>query len=139
MDFESVILENLDDELMSLRFAEVKKQPKSNTWIKIKRHYYKFDTFTRWNNATRADYYDFAIIYPIDAVLRGDFSNDRVEELFEEYNIRKIFLITWTDTLPHELSTIHNNVDRVIVYDAQEDNPEYHERMKKAFSGSIFD
>lgn len=42
--------------------------------------------------------------------------------------IGKIFIVTWTD-IRHDYDWLKPYVDRAIIFDAEEENPEYHQRV----------
>jgi hypothetical protein len=106
-------------------FAGVKKTPKSGEQIKIGNNYYTFDSFnkTTWNRS--GNDFDFAILYPIDAVVRDN--NDEVIEDLLDKNIGKLFLVSWTDNKDN--ASILKHFNRHIIYDAEEENPAYHQRV----------
>ena len=90
---------------------------------------YEADTFTNcssWYKSSRA--FDFAIFYPIDAIARGDVSIKCIDNLFSSKDVGKIFLVSWTDR-NYDYSIFDKYVDRECVYDAEEEDAEYHKRV----------
>lgn len=81
-----------------------------------------------WNNTNRD--LDFAIIYPMDSFCEKDSkAKDRlIKDILEERNIRKVFIVSWTDTR-HEYDWLNGVVDRKVIYDAEEDDIDYHNRV----------
>jgi hypothetical protein len=68
---------------------------------------------------------DIAIVYPIDS-LKYDEGDECVHDLLRR-GAKKIFLVSWTDnkdfSWTNQFSPVH------VVYDAEEEDPEYHKRM----------
>lgn len=68
---------------------------------------------------------DIAVLYPIDS-----YSPDTGSRSVQDVRMRgckKILLVTWTDN--RDFSWADNYSPRHVVYDAKEENPEYHEKM----------
>ncbi|WP_431785806.1 hypothetical protein [Paenibacillus lactis] len=91
-----------------------------------------FDSFTKtsWNNTRKS--YDFAVLYPVDALMRNDkLYNDLLTDLYDRRNINKIFLVSWTDWQEYDYKKLLSQgfVSRQVVFDALEENPEYHNRV----------
>ncbi|WP_062353383.1 hypothetical protein [Bacillus kwashiorkori] len=70
---------------------------------------------------------DIAVVYPFDSVTKNNSKKRIMDDLFTYRDIQKIFLVSWTDT--HDFSWAEEYIDRKIVFDAEEEDPEYHERM----------
>lgn len=109
----------------------IKKTPKSGERFRIGRNIYEVDSFN-----TKSTWYktsnkcDFAIIYPLDAITRQDVSLQCIDDLFNFKDIGKIFLVSWTDR-SDEYSLFNKYVDRKSIYDAEEEDIEYHKRVLK--------
>ncbi|WML26149.1 hypothetical protein [Neobacillus sp. OS1-33] len=74
---------------------------------------------TTWNNNPYN--IDYAVLYPLDSV--GKSSSQK--EIMDDFNIRhvkKIFLVSWTDT--HDFSWANKYIDCHVVYDVEEEDPE---------------
>ncbi|QEL68860.1 MULTISPECIES: hypothetical protein [Bacillus cereus group] len=75
---------------------------------------------------------DFAIVYPMDSFC--DKKNEAKEELMRDIlewkNIKKVFIVSWTD-VRWNYEWLKPYVDRSIVFDAEEENPEYHKNVLK--------
>ncbi len=109
-------------------FAGLTKPPKSGQEIKIGHNYYTFDSLNRstWNKTGYE--YNFAILYPVDPVIRSNIP-DVIDDLLIRKNIGKIFLVSWTDRNEYKYSNFSTYYNRHIVYDAEEDDLEYHKRV----------
>ena len=105
-----------------------RKSIKSGERVKIGNNFYEFDSF----NARKTWYetnstYDFAIIYPIDAMLREN-KFDAIDNLYNR-NIKKIFLVSWTDHKYYNYDLISKYYEKQSVYDAAEEDIDYHNRV----------
>lgn len=79
-----------------------------------------------WNKTPH--HVDYAILYPIDSVCRMKNKDRVISDLLKRVE-KKIFFVSWTDV--HDYSWLDPNVDRKVVYDAEEEDPAYHERVIK--------
>lgn len=107
----------------------IKKVPSVGEKIKVGNNIYEVDSFNNsgtWNKTSRN--FHFAIVYPIDAITRKDVSIDAIKDLFERKTIDKIFLVSWTDR-SDDYTLYKDYIDRHIVFDAEEENLEYHHRV----------
>lgn len=107
----------------------IKKAPKAGEKIKVGNNIYEIDSFNNsgtWNKTSLN--FHAAIVYPIDAITRNNASLEGIKDLFEDKNIEKIFLVSWTDR-DDDYSLYKDYVDRHIVFDAEEENLEYHNRV----------
>ena len=125
--FRSSSMHNLLDRNFLGRF--ISKQPKIGQKYKIDNNIYDSDTFLNSSSwyKTSSDF-DYAIFYPIDAIARKSVNMKCIEDMFEDKNISKIFLISWTDN-NYDYSIFDKYIDRRVVYDAEEEDPEYHKRV----------
>lgn len=128
--FRSNAMQNLTDDCFLGEF--IKKKPKVGERFRIEKNIYEADSFNNkssWYKTSRQ--FDAAIIYPIDAIARGDVSIDCVKDLFENKTVSKIFLVSWTDA-GYDYSIFEQYVERHAIYDAEEEDLEYHKRVLKA-------
>lgn len=97
------------------------------------KHHIYFDSFnkTSWKNTSYE--YDLAIVYPIDSILRNNNKKEVLQDLFDVRDINKIFLISWTDNPAYDFRTLSDYYDRHAVYDAEEEDPDYHKRVLNRF------
>lgn len=109
-------------------FAGVKKTPKSGERIKVSNNYYTFDSLNKTTWSRSGNKFDFAILYPLDSAMRGDI-NTVIEDLINNKVAGKLFLISWTDNKSYDYTTISKYFDRHVIYDAEEEEPAYHQRM----------
>ncbi|QIK86633.1 hypothetical protein G7061_08425 [Erysipelothrix sp. HDW6B] len=110
-------------------FAGINKQPKSNQWYKVGNNYYMFDSFNNSRtNASRSNQFDFAIVYPIDAMIREKKYN-RMYDLDSQYNLKKIFYVSWTDRSSYVYNDINDLYQNHLIYDVEQEDPEYHKRV----------
>jgi len=120
-------MQNLLDREFLGRF--ISKQPKMGQPFRIKNNIYEADTFTNsssWHKTSRE--FDYAIFYPIDAIARRDVNIKCIDNLFSKKDIGKIFLVSWTD-INYDYSIFDDYVDRRCIYDAEEEDIEYHNRV----------
>lgn len=73
------------------------------------------------------------IFYPIDSVARGDVNIKCIDNLFADKEIGKVFLVSWTD-MNYDYSIFDKYVNRKCVYDAEEEDAEYHKRVLEIIS-----
>ncbi|MFB6367898.1 hypothetical protein ACFCP7_28505 [Paenibacillus elgii] len=85
-------------------------------------HTLYFDSIknTSWNNTEME--YDFAILYPLDNVLKSKQRIEILNDLFETRNINKLFLVSWTDDLSYDYSELKDYYDQHTVFDELEEN-----------------
>lgn len=69
---------------------------------------------------------DYGIIYPIDSVCNNN-KKTRIIDDIKHRVTRKLFLESWTDN--YDYSWLNDIVDRHVVYNVEEEDPEYHQRM----------
>ena len=116
-----------------LGWAGVKKQPKAGEKIKIGKNFYQFDSFNNEGTWYKTDHkVDIAIIYPIDAMFRNN-NFKAIKDLFEFKNIDKIIMCSWTDKADYDYSLLSEYYNTYIIYDALEEDPEYHKRVLEHF------
>lgn len=84
-----------------------------------------------WNSSPRN--VDVAMVYPIDS-LDYEVGDNCVQDLMRARNAKKIFLVSWTDDIDFGWTNQFSPVG--IVFDAEEENPEYHKRMIDALASS---
>lgn len=108
-------------------FLGLTKQPKIGESVKFHKNTYEFSNF---NLISRAHHqHDFAIVYPIDALVRQ--KDTKVFEELQRMRIGKIFYITWTDIKTYDFSILDAYIQRRAYYDIEEENPEVHKRVLK--------
>jgi len=74
--------------------------------------------------------YDFAVLYPVDSVLKVKNKQDILEDLCIDRRIGKIFIVSWTDHDCDDYSCFSKYIiDEHVVFDAEEENPAYHARV----------
>ena len=105
--------------------------PKTGKPIDVQGGYTLFaDTInpTTWRSSPRS--IDVAIVYPLDS-LKFDAGGKCVQDLVHR-RAKKIFIISWTDNKDFSWTDYFNPVH--VIYDAEEEDPEYHKRMVRHFS-----
>jgi len=133
--FRSSTMQNLLERKFLGRF--ISKQPKIGQAFIIENSIYEADTFTNsssWYKSSRE--FDYAIFYPIDSVARGDTNIKCINNLFEGKKIEKVFLVSWTDR-NYDYSVFDKYVNRKCVYDAEEEDAEYHKRVLDTISSLV--
>jgi hypothetical protein len=129
---------NALDNIINDDFTPLKRKPKAGDFVRLENNYYCFDSsFNKgtWHN-TIGDF-DFALMYPIDALV----DSNRVEpiaELTQFRNIPKVFYCTWTDRQSHDLSILTPYCSKHVIYDSEEEDPEYHKRVLANFYGTDY-
>lgn len=69
---------------------------------------------------------DHGILYPVDSVCNSNGKERIITDICQRVS-GKLFLVSWTDNTDYQwLSEI---VERYVVYDVEEEDPEYHQRM----------
>jgi len=61
--------------------------------------------------------YDFAILYPLDNVLKSKQRDEILDDLFETRTINKLFLVSWADNLSSDYSELKDYYDQHVVFD----------------------
>ena len=106
-----------------------RKKIKSGEKVKIGKNFYEFDTFNTTNTWSRTSTnFDFAIVYPIDSMIREN-KLDGIDNLYTNKEIKKIFLVSWTDSISYDYEKISKYYNEHIIYDAEEEDIEYHKRV----------
>lgn len=54
--------------------------------------------------------------------------DELLEDLLTRKHIEKIFIVTWTD-IRHDYDLLADYVDRTVIYDAEEEDAAYHQRV----------
>jgi len=110
-------------------FIGIPCQPRPGQHVRINGNIYEFDAFTPKNTwYATAKQFDFAIVYPIDGMC-SDSKYGPIEYLTEYKKIGKMLLCSWTDRLDYDYSELRAFYSRHVVYDAEEEDPEYHDRV----------
>lgn len=110
------------------------KTKKSGELFELYNNYYAVDSYKRRDTWYKSnDNYDFAIVFSIDAILQNSVDIECIQELFERESIKKIFLISWTDHFDDNYSKLDKYLDAKTFYDVEEENIEYHNRVKEAY------
>ncbi|MDE8275958.1 hypothetical protein PT159_08490 [Erysipelothrix rhusiopathiae] len=99
-----------------LGFTGIKKKPKGNTFFKIGNNNYMVDSFlSKGSKSDSFVNFDFVIVYPIDGMLRES-KFDRIEELYKDYDVGKVFLVTCSDSWLNKCGNIEHIVDQHLSY-----------------------
>ena len=98
-------------------FFNESKDFKTGIGYKLGIHTLYFDTIkkTNWNNTEME--YDFAILYPLDNVLKSKQRDEILDDLFETRTINKLFLVSWADNLSSDYSELKDYYDQHVVFD----------------------
>ncbi|MDW8781987.1 hypothetical protein [Bacillus cereus] len=73
-----------------------------------------------WNKTPQD--FDYAILYPIDAINKDTNKKKVIEDLFNYRNIKKIFLVSWVDD--RDFGWLNDYIDKHIIFDVEEENPD---------------
>jgi len=105
----------------------LQKKPKPGVPIPVQGGYDLFvDTMNRssWGSTPRA--IDVAVLYPVDSYT-ADTGTQSVQDV-QFRGAKKTFLITWTDN--RDIAWTKNYAPVHVIYDAEAEHPDYHERVK---------
>ncbi len=120
---------NSMDNITDDAFIGLSKKPISGERLKIANTLYEFDSFNTSSSWSKtSSNFDFAILYPIDALCRS-MKKEAISNLFEHKNIRKIFLCSWTDNIDYDYLKFSEFFSRQVIYDAEEEDSAYHQRV----------
>lgn len=78
---------------------------------------------------------DFSVLYPLDSTCKDNKKNEIVEDLISRTK-KKVFVVSWTDM--HDYSWLNEYVDRHVILDAEEEDPEYHQRVLDHINGKKY-
>lgn len=106
------------------------KKHKAGEFFKIENNYYSVDSFNNRSTWGKTDFdYNFAIVYPIDAITRKSTDLKCIEDLFNNKDIDKIFLVSWTDHNHDDVAIYDKFIDSKTIYDVEEEDIHYHNRV----------
>lgn len=112
-----------------LGWCGIKRNPKAGEKTRIGNNYYQFDSCNTENTwYETSNEFDVAILYPLDSAYRGKIKKI-LEDLYTHKKISKIFLVSWTDKKEYNYSELSNYYADNIIYDALEDDKDYHFRV----------
>ncbi|GHV18997.1 hypothetical protein FACS18949_07350 [Clostridia bacterium] len=116
-------------------FIGLKKQPKAGESIKIGNNYYQFDALFNQGTwyKTRGEF-DFAIVYPIDALCR-DGKTEPIADIIRFKHPKKLFLCSWTDSCEYDYGMLADFYSTHVVYDVEEEDAAYHQRVLDSING----
>ncbi len=108
-------------------FKSTLRNAKLNTRIKVGNLRLYLDTIN--SRTWKYEDYNVSILYPVDSVCHmKDEQREKVVSDLIQHTINKVFIISWTDnkdfTWLDEFA-----IDRKVVFDAEEEQPEYHQRV----------
>jgi len=128
--FRANTLRNISDFLSPV--LRLTKEPKTGTPINVGRYTLYVDTINPRSWYSSPSDIDVAIVYPIDS-LEYDAGDDCVQDLIRR-KAKKIFLVSWTDNKDFSWTDQFNPVH--VIFDAEEENPEYHKRMMELLASA---
>ena len=109
------------------------KSPKLNTRIKLSKLNLYIDTIN--SRTWQCSKYNISIIYPIDSVCR--MKEKQREEIINNLlrnTVNKLFIVSWTDNFDYGWLE-EFGIDRKAVFDAEEEDSAYHNRVLDMISG----
>lgn len=117
-------------------FENNKMRFQTGTGYQLGNHKLYIDTFNRssWSNTKQE--YDFAVLYPVDALLRDTKLYARIlSDLYDDREIKKIFFISWTDHDSYNYRQLNEDhyIQKHVAFDAEEEQPDYHQRVLERF------
>lgn len=126
--FRTNSMQNIENEEF-LGWVKVKRTPKAGEQIKIGKNFYECDSLNTPSTWYKTNYnFSCAIVYPIDQLCRSK-KLDAIDNLFQNKEISKIFLVSWTDKKEYDYSIFEQYTFCHIVYDAEGEDPAYHKRV----------
>ncbi|MCP4593236.1 MAG: hypothetical protein GY842_21065 [bacterium] len=114
----------------------LQKKPRPGVPIRVHGAYELFvDTMNRasWGSTPRA--IDVAVLYPIDSY-KADTGTESVQDV-QFRGAKKTFLITWTDN--RDIAWTNHFAPVHVVYDAEAERPDYHERVRELSKAPLAD
>ena len=115
-------------------YVNLAEQPKAGEAGRLLNCHYTFDASTRvdtWRK-TKVIPFNFAIVYPIDWMIREQ-KLEPLIELTRYRDIGKVFYISCKDSACCDYSLINGLYQQHVVLDCEEGEPEYHERVLAAY------
>lgn len=112
------------------------KSPKLNTRIKLSKLNLYIDTIN--SRTWQSGKYNISIIYPIDSVCR--MKEKQREEIINNLlrkTVNKLFMVSWTDSFDYSWLE-EFGIDRKVVFDAEEEDNAYHDRVLDILNGRIY-
>lgn len=109
------------------------KSPKLNTRIKLSKLNLYIDTIN--SRTWQCSKYNISIIYPIDSVCR--MKEKQREEIINNLlrnTVNKLFIVSWTDNFDYSWLE-EFGIDRKAVFDAEEEDSAYHNRVLDMIRG----
>lgn len=106
----------------------LQKNPRPGVPMNVEGGYQLYvDTMNQssWSKTPRQ--IDVAVLYPIDSYTTDTGTRSVQDIVFR--GCKKIILVTWTDN--RDISWTNNYTPVKVIYDAEEEEPEYHTRMKE--------
>lgn len=93
-------------------------------------HFDSLPSKSTWGNTPSE--LDFALLYSFDSFCekRKETKDELMRDLLEGKNIKKVFIVSCTD-VRHDYEWLKPYVDRSIIFDAEEEEPEYHKQVLK--------
>lgn len=125
-----VLFRTNSSQMLSSHFEN--KNLKLGTFYKIGENKLCFDTINRrtWGNLSWE--FDYSVLYPLDSVCKAKNKEEILLDLINRTK-KKVFLASWTDS--YDYSWLHEYIDRHVIYDAEAEDTEYHERVLNIIQG----
>lgn len=102
----------------------------TGTSYKLGNHKLFIDTINKGSWKSTHGEYNFAILYPVDSVLRMKNKEAILDDLCIRRRIGKIFIVSWTDHEGDDYSWLDKyKLDDHVIFDAEEEDPKYHARV----------
>ncbi|GED55570.1 hypothetical protein EDM54_24260 [Brevibacillus borstelensis] len=101
-------------------------QFKTGVAYPLGKHKLYFDSLNPTSQRNTPRNLDYVVVYPIDSACKDKKAKEIIQDVFH-LSKQKVFLVSWTDVFDDSL--IREYVDRYVTYDAEEDDPAYHQRV----------
>lgn len=112
-------LQNLDT------FLQINQKLKTGTPYKYDKNILYIDSINSQSWTKTPNDFDYAVIYPIDSIIKSNQRDSIMLDVFRR--AKKVILVSWTDS--YDYSSIANVIDRIVTYDAEAEDPDYHARV----------
>lgn len=117
-------------------FLGAKRSLKTGERYNLGENYLYVDSINSrtWGNTPHT--LDYAVIYPFDSVTKDSGRDEIIRDLMDYKSIGKLFFVSWTDNV--DFSWSDKFINREVVFDVEEEDPEYHQRMLDHMNGKRY-
>ncbi|GED55463.1 hypothetical protein EDM54_23840 [Brevibacillus borstelensis] len=106
------------------------KRFKSGVAYPLGIHKLYFDSLNPTSQRNTPGNLDYVVVYPVDSVCKDKKAKEIIQDVLQMAK-QKVILVSWTDVFDN--SVVKEYVDRYVAYDAEEDDPAYHQRVLELY------